>query len=78
MKAIDPALLGQVAGGSYNSSSQQLQTSLASIQSSISGLAQNNNNNQNSFLLPMVMLLATQRRSQPTFVQAGGATYWST
>jgi len=76
MKAIDPALLGQVAGGAY-SSSQQLQTALTSIQSSISSLSQNNNNNQNSFLLPMVLALATQRQRQPTFVQAGGATYWS-
>jgi hypothetical protein len=77
MKTIDPALLWQVAGGSHTSSSAQLQTSLASIQSSISSLSQNNNNNQNSFLLPMVLALATQRQRQPTFVQAGGTTYWS-
>ena len=75
MKAIDPALLGQVAGGAYSSTS--LQTSLASIQSSISNLSQNNNNNQNSFLLPMALMLATRQQRQPTFVQAGGATYWS-
>jgi hypothetical protein len=76
MKTLDVETLTHVTGGTHRrmGSSVALTQSLATIQQSISGVATNANNNQNSVLLPMVMMMALNRRPSPTIIAADGAT----
>lgn len=72
MKELNNDILDSVAGGL--SKSDQLNTTLTQVQSSIKDLAsQNNNGGSNQTTTMMLMMMAMQNR-QPTVVAAGAPT----
>jgi hypothetical protein len=74
MNTLDNASLDHVTGGAVvrTSNSDAITQSLTTLQTQISQMANGNQNNQSTMLLPMVMMMAMNRR-QPTVV-SGGAT----
>jgi len=64
MTTLDLDTLSHVTGGT--STNDALTQSLTAIQSSISSLASSNTNNQSNTLLPVMMMMAMNRR--PTVV----------
>ena len=70
MKTIDSKELVTVAGGL--SKSDQLSSTLSSVQSSIKDLSSQKSNSGNDMLLPLAMMMAF-RPQAPTVVAAGAA-----
>ncbi|HEX3764843.1 MAG TPA: hypothetical protein VHW23_39375 [Kofleriaceae bacterium] len=74
MNTIDNSTLDHVTGGAIirsSSTSDAINQSLTSLQTTVSQLANNNNNQSSNLLLPMAMMAMMNRR-QSTIVSPGG------